>query len=205
MDDSYEIPADPISISEYTIKRSRFITFLGHTDGVTVARDFVRKIKSEHQQARHHCWAWVAGAPNDSQKLGFSDDGEPSGTAGKPMLSQLMGSHMGEITALVVRYYGGIQLGTGGLVKAYGGSVQRALKALPRKKKTPMQSFRLFCDYAQLSDIERFIQNFGGQHLKSQFGQGIWVDFALPKTQLVDFAKLLSNFSKDKLKLLPLT
>ncbi len=66
------------------------------------------------------------GPPDDSQQLGFSDDGEPAGTAGKPMLAQLMGSGVGEITAVVVRYYGGILLGTGGLVKAYGGGASGA-------------------------------------------------------------------------------
>lgn len=90
---------------------------LAHTDGVEAAKAFVESVKAEHPDARHHCVAWVAGAPNDSQQLGFSDDGEPAGTAGKPMLAQLMGSCVGEITAVVVRYYGGILLGTGGLVK----------------------------------------------------------------------------------------
>ena len=83
---------------------------LAHTEGVEAARAFVQQVKAEHPTARHHCWAYVAGRPDDSQQLGFSDDGEPSGTAGKPMLAQLMGSQVGEITAVVVRYYGGIML-----------------------------------------------------------------------------------------------
>lgn len=81
---------------------------LAHTDGVEAAKAFVESVRAEHPDARHHCVAWVAGAPDDSQQLGFSDDGEPAGTAGKPMLAQLMGSGVGEITAVVVRYYGGI-------------------------------------------------------------------------------------------------
>ena len=141
--DAYDIPAEAVSLSEETIKKSRFITLLAHTDGVAAARAFVQQVKHEHPTARHHCWAWVAGAPDDSQQLGFSDDGEPSGTAGKPMLAQLMGSGVGEITAVVVRYYGGIMLGTGGLVKAYGGGVQQGLKLLTRQRKVPMQHFNL--------------------------------------------------------------
>ncbi|MGV8209328.1 YigZ family protein, partial [Pseudomonas aeruginosa] len=90
---------------------------------------------------RHHCVAWGAGPPNDSQQLGFSDDGEPAGTAGKPMLAQLMGSGVGEITAVVVRYYGGILLGTGGLVKAYGGGVHQALAQLATQRKTPLTAY----------------------------------------------------------------
>ena len=100
MMDVYDIPAEPLSISEEIIKKSRFITMLAHTEGVEAARAFVQQVKAEHPTARHHCWAYVAGRPDDSQQLGFSDDGEPSGTAGKPMLAQLMGSQVGEITAV---------------------------------------------------------------------------------------------------------
>ena len=89
--DSWLIPAAPVTFVE-EIKKSRFITYLAHTDGVEAAKAFVESVRAEHPDARHHCVAWVAGPPNDSQQLGFSDDGEPAGTAGKPMLAQLMGS-----------------------------------------------------------------------------------------------------------------
>ncbi|NLU18017.1 MAG: IMPACT family protein, partial [Serratia liquefaciens] len=81
----YPIPASPISVSE-EIKKSRFITLLAPTSGVDAAKAFIQQVRDEHQAARHHCWAFVAGPPTDSQQLGFSDDGEPSGTAGKPIL-----------------------------------------------------------------------------------------------------------------------
>jgi uncharacterized YigZ family protein len=125
----YPVPAQSVEISE-EIKKSRFITLLQPTPGVEAAKAFIQQVKSQHPSARHHCWAFVAGAPSDSQQLGFSDDGEPAGTAGKPILGQLMGSGIGEITAVVVRYYGGIKLGTGGLVRAYGNGVQLALAQL---------------------------------------------------------------------------
>ena len=80
--DSWLIPAAPVSVVE-EIKKSRFITLLAHTDGVEAAKAFVESVKAEHPDARHHCVAWVAGAPNDSQQLGFSDDGEPAGAAGE--------------------------------------------------------------------------------------------------------------------------
>ena len=86
--DSWLIPAAPVSVVE-EIKKSRFITLLAHTDGVEAAKAFVESVRAEHPDARHHCVAWVAGAPNDSQQLGFSDDGEPAGTAGKPMLARV--------------------------------------------------------------------------------------------------------------------
>ena len=92
--ESWLIPAAPVTVVE-EIKKSRFITMLAHTDGVEAAKAFVESVRAEHPDARHHCVAWVAGAPDDSQQLGFSDDGEPAGTAGKPMLAQLMGSGVG--------------------------------------------------------------------------------------------------------------
>jgi len=201
--DAWEIPAESCSYSE-EIKKSRFITFLSHTDGVEAARAFVQRTKLEHPAARHHCWAWVAGAPDDSQQLGFSDDGEPSGTAGKPMLAQLMGNNIGEITAVVVRYYGGIQLGTGGLVKAYGGGVQQALRLLTRVIKVPMLNFQLICDYAQLGDLERMILRFDGQLLHSEFLQNITLTLALPHAQVAGFTQNLSDFSRGLLQLAPL-
>ncbi|WP_455851892.1 IMPACT family protein [Pantoea endophytica] len=203
--DAYDIPAEAVSLSEETIKKSRFITLLAHTDGVEAARAFVQQVKQEHPTARHHCWAWVAGAPDDSQQLGFSDDGEPSGTAGKPMLAQLMGSGVGEITAVVVRYYGGIMLGTGGLVKAYGGGVQQGLKQLARQRKVPMESFTLHCDYAQLSDIERLLQRFDGIIEESHYQDRIALRLALPHAQIDGFRQNLSDYSRGALTLIPLT
>ncbi|MCT2385203.1 IMPACT family protein [Erwinia pyrifoliae] len=201
--DAYDIPAEPWSFSE-EIKKSRFITLLAHTDGVDEARAFVQQIKQQHPAARHHCWAFVAGAPDDSQQLGFSDDGEPSGTAGKPILAQLMGSHIGEITAVVVRYYGGIMLGTGGLVKAYGGGVQQALRLLPRRVKVPMLTFSLICNYAQLSEIERLVARFDGQVLNSEFLENITLSLALPHARVAGFRQNLSDFSRGALQLVSL-
>ncbi|HBV90280.1 MAG TPA: IMPACT family protein [Pantoea sp.] len=203
--EAFDIPAVPLSSSEETIKKSRFITLLAHTEGAEAARAFVQQVKSEHPTAQHHCWAWVAGAPNDSQQLGFSDDGEPSGTAGKPMLAQLMGADIGEITAVVVRYYGGIMLGTGGLVKAYGGGVQQGLKLLPRQRKVPMKLFTLQCDYSQLSDIERLVQRFDGKVTDSQFQDRIALTLAVPYGQIDGFKQNLSDFSRGALSLIPLT
>ncbi|GAJ73425.1 LOW QUALITY PROTEIN: hypothetical protein JCM18904_4319 [Vibrio sp. JCM 18904] len=132
-DKPYLIPAEPAQFEE-EIKKSVFITYLAHTPSIEAAKAFVDQIKAKHADARHNCWGFVAGRPEDSMKWGFSDDGEPSGTAGKPILAQLSGSGGvgGEITAVVTRYSGGIKLGTGGLVKAYGGGggVQQALKLL---------------------------------------------------------------------------
>ncbi len=201
--DSWLIPAAPVTFAE-EIKKSRFITLLAHTDGVEAAKAFVESVRAEHPDARHHCVAWVAGPPDDSQKLGFSDDGEPAGTAGKPMLSQLMGSGVGEITAVVVRYYGGVLLGTGGLVKAYGGGVQQALNHLTTIRKTPLTEYTLLCDYAQLSGIESLLKLYQGLIVHSDYQAAVQLRVALPQASLPAFSAKLADFSRGSLQLRPI-
>src|SRR5690606_7146777 len=88
-------------------------------------------LRAEYPDATHNCWAFVAGPPGDTASIGMSDAGEPHGTAGRPMLDVLLHSDVGEVVAVVTRYFGGTKLGTGGLVRAYGGAVQHALAELP--------------------------------------------------------------------------
>ncbi len=198
----YPVPAQSIEISE-EIKKSRFITLLAPTAGVDAAKAFVQQVKSQHPAARHHCWAFVAGPPNDSQQLGFSDDGEPAGTAGKPILGQLMGSGIGEITAVVVRYYGGIKLGTGGLVRAYGNGVQLALAQLPIIEKVPQAEFLLQCDYAQISLVEMLLQQVGGSIVQSEYGAAVDLRLTLPALGAAEIAERLYNQSRGSLVLQP--
>lgn len=201
--DSWLIPAALVCVSE-EIKKSRFITLLAHTDGVDAAKKFVDDARAEHPDARHHCWAWVAGAPDDSQKLGFSDDGEPTGTAGKPILAQLMGCAVGEITAVVVRYYGGIRLGTGGLVRAYGGGVQQALHHLTTRRKVALVGYILRCDYALLAGVEALVKQFEGMIVKRDFQAIISLHVALPRSVAAAFSARLADMSRGTLHLLPL-
>ena len=194
--ESWLIPAAPVSVTE-EIKKSRFITLLAHTDGVEAAKAFVAAVRAEHPDARHHCVAWVAGAPDDSQQLGFSDEG----TAGKPMLAQLMGSGIGEITAVVVRYYGGVLLGTGGLVKAYGGGVHQALAALTTERKTPLIEYTLQCEYGQLAGVESLLAQFAGKIISSEYQAVVDLKVALPQAELAAFSTKLADFSRGSLQL----
>ncbi|MDC0727417.1 IMPACT family protein [Phytobacter diazotrophicus] len=198
--DSWLIPAAPVTFVE-EIKKSRFITYLAHTDGVEAAKAFVESVRAEHPDARHHCVAWVAGPPNDSQQLGFSDDGEPAGTAGKPMLAQLMGSGVGEMTAVVVRYYGGVLLGTGGLVKAYGGGVSQALAQLTTLRKTLLTEYTLQCEYGQLTGVETLLGQFSGKIVASEYEAFVRLRVALPQSELAAFSTKLADFSRGALQL----
>lgn len=189
------------TVFEEEIKKSRFITYLCHTEGLEQAKAFWVEIKALHPQARHHCWAAVAGNPHDSQQYGFSDDGEPSGTAGKPMLNYLLGSGLGEVSAVVVRYYGGILLGTGGLVKAYGNGVQQALAKLSTVRKVLRQTYRLQCEYDQFSSLQYRLNEWDIEIIEQQFSDKIDLILGINPTQLASIQRMLNERFGGSLKL----
>ncbi len=193
----YLIPAMPV-VFEEEIKKSLFITYLQHTPSIEAAKLFVDEIKNKHSDARHNCWAFVAGRPGDSLLWGCSDDGEPSGTAGKPMLAQLSGSNVGEITAVVTRYYGGIRLGTGGLVKAYGGGVQSALKLLQTVEKKITAKLELTLEYEFVALIQSLIKQFEATETESQYTHNIVLIIEIEARYVDDFTQSVINKSGAK-------
>jgi len=194
----YFIPAAPVQFEE-EIKKSHFITYLAHTPGIEAAKAFVEQIKTQHSDARHNCWAFVAGRPQDSLLWGFSDDGEPSGTAGKPILAQLSGSGVGEMTAVVTRYYGGIRLGTGGLVKAYGGGVQQALKLLQTIEKKITTKLNLTLDYGLVALAQSVMSQFDAVEVQSQYSESVHLVVELEFLNVDAFTQSLINKSGAKI------
>ena len=153
----YKYPAADVFHQE-EIKKSTFIVHIAHTPDLNSAKAFIKSIEEKYSDARHNCWAHVAGNPGGSHVYGFSDDGEPNGTAGKPMLNVLVGSGLGEITAVVTRYFGGIKLGTGGLVRAYGGSLNNALVKLQTVLKVPCVEITGSSEYSMQGAIEQLLK-----------------------------------------------
>ena len=188
----YRIPKSAVDFSE-EIKKSRFITYLQHTEGLEQAKAFWAEIKALHPNARHWCWATVAGNPNDSQQFGFSDDGEPSGTAGKPMLAALQGSGLGEISAVTVRYYGGILLGTGGLVRAYSGGVQQALKLLETDTKVNYTHYEVRCDYPQINGLQALCEHHTVLILEQDFQAQVRLRLAIRPDKFAFFQQALTE------------
>lgn len=120
-----------IHVAEIEIERSRFIAWIGHTPDVAGFDALLARARATHADASHHCSAFIAGPPGEQTAIGFSDDGEPGGTAGRPMFQVLEGSGLGQIGCVVTRYFGGTKLGTGGLARAYSQAVKKALETLP--------------------------------------------------------------------------
>ena len=121
------------------------------------------------------------------------------------MLSTLMGSNIGELCAVVVRYFGGTKLGPGGLQRAYGGSVKQALALLPTKLKIPMVRKTLACQYTQVNDVLYFLEKLGGEVLKQEYNENVQLTLALPEQKLNDFQQQLQTLSAGQLPLKPIT
>ncbi|WP_104028955.1 YigZ family protein [Vibrio jasicida] len=202
-DQPYLIPAAPAQFEE-EIKKSVFITYLAHTPNIEAAKAFVEQIKSKHSDARHNCWGFVAGRPEDSMKWGFSDDGEPSGTAGKPILAQLSGSGVGELTAVVTRYSGGIKLGTGGLVKAYGGGVQQALKLLQTIEKKITTKLRLELDYSFMPIAQSIMPQFGAVEVEAEYSDQVVLVLEIELREVSAFTQTIINKSGAKAIVTPI-
>lgn len=188
----YNIPAKKHR-AETLIKRSQFITTIAHVADANEANAFVATIKKEYPDASHNCWAYVAGKPGDTASIGMSDDGEPHGTAGKPMLNVLLHSDIGEIVAVVTRYFGGTKLGPGGLVKAYSGCVKNALENLTIIEKRHMSSMQLSFAYPHINAIKTLIKAYDGVLLKEDYQAEIHMDLEVPETKITDFKQAITD------------
>ncbi len=190
----YAIPADRARVEE-TIDRSRFVTTLGHAPSVEDARAFIATVSAEFADATHNCWAYVVGPPGDTSRVGMSDDGEPHGTAGHPMLNVLVHSDVGDVVAVVTRYYGGVKLGKGGLVRAYSGGVKHALDVLPMRELVATSIFDLELDYALLETVRRSFPDFEVGVLSETFGERVSVRIEIPDEHIESFTATMAGLT----------
>lgn len=201
-DVSYNIPdlrPGEVFRVEQMIKRSRFIASVGHTPGVEEAKAFIEQIKAEFEDARHNCWAYCAGAAGSTDRIGASDDGEPHGTAGRPMLTAVTHSGIGEVTVVVTRYFGGILLGTGGLVKAYQSSVKMALEAVPTRIRTKTKRIKFSVEHRFVNQVLRKIETANGRILEKNFDMDADFDVEIPEDLAETFAKELEELTRGAL------
>ena len=140
----------------YEIQKSRFITHVLHVTSEEEARAFVQQMKKKYFDARHNCSAWVLGERGDQQKS--NDDGEPGGTAGNPILENIKKKGLTDVAVVVTRYFGGIKLGAGGLIRAYGHSAGLGLEAAEIVVMTPLRRIRLTLEYDLLAPVEHWIR-----------------------------------------------
>lgn len=196
----YPTPAGRVRVQQ-TISRSRFITTVAAAETPEQARGLVAELRAEFPDATHHCFAYVAGPPASTAQIGMSDDGEPNGTAGRPMLSVLLGSGVGDIAAVVTRFFGGMKLGTGGLVRAYGGGVKAALALLPLQEKVRLQTLRLRGAYQWISALERLLPSYEAQIDERIFDADVTWRLTVPEDHVDTLVAALVELSGGQIQI----
>src|ERR1051325_2115963 len=167
MSKSYSIPLKEIR-REQVVVNSRFIATLAPVLSIDEARTFITRIRKEFAGASHNVPAYIIGGGNTVTEY-FSDDGEPSGTAGKPALAVLRGSRLGDVAVVVTRYFGGTLFGTGGLVKAYTESTQMVVNAVKRGRRVAVYVAMLAIPYNLLERLRLLVARQGGEALDEEF------------------------------------
>lgn len=182
----YPVPATRHR-AEHEVRRSRFIATIGYAPTVEDARAFIARVRDEFADATHNCWAYVVGPPGSTGQVGLSDDGEPHGTAGRPMLAALLHADVGDIVVVVTRYFGGTKLGKGGLVRAYTDAVQRALADLPRREHVHRVRLAVQIGYAAIDAFRRLLPAHEAEVLDETYGTAARYTLALPATAVDRF------------------
>lgn len=197
---SYERPVPGEIENEIEIKRSRFITLVDRVTCESEARGFIDAARERFPDARHHCSAYIYHVDEANPVERSSDDGEPSGTAGKPMLDVLKGSGMLDICAVVVRYFGGVKLGAGGLVHAYGGSVSEALELVERSTRALRELYTAEFSHAQAGRVEAELRNRGYEITDTAYGAAVTFTLAIEPGGREDLDATLAALSQGEVE-----
>ncbi|MFJ2821445.1 YigZ family protein [Streptomyces toxytricini] len=176
---------------ETEVNRSRFLCSLAPAATEQEAQDFVARIRREHPAATHNCYAYVIGADAAVQKAG--DDGEPGGTAGVPMLQMLMRRDIRYAVAVVTRYYGGVKLGAGGLIRAYGGAVGEALDELGTVTRRRYRLATVTVDHQRAGKTQNDLRSTGRTVVGLRYGAAVQIEVALPEADLPAFEAWLAD------------
>ena len=191
------MPSTLLGLCEYReeIRKSRFITLAAPITNARQAQDFI-ELHSD-LNAPHNCWAWKHGDQYRS-----SDDGEPGGTAGRPILSAIEAQDCDQVVVLVIRWYGGIQLGTGGLARAYGGGANKCLQGAEKLPLVSRVALYCSCSFGELALIKLRLADSGGLLVNETFtGNGVDLHLALAEEQIAPLQQQLADISRGRILL----
>ena len=185
--------------SEKIIEKSRFITYSAHAESEEEARAFIAKIRSKHSLATHVCFAFVADKTGNLQR--FSDDGEPQGTAGMPILEVLKNKKMFETVVAVVRYFGGVKLGAGGLVRAYSSSAAENLDGADIRSLEMCKEYQITVDYTGIDGVQKYLATNECELLSTDYGEKVGFLVAVKKSRAEEFEIALVDFMQGRVEL----
>ena len=188
--DSYRIPTKS-GASEYVDKRSRFLGLVRPVGSEDEARTIIAACKKQYHDARHICWCYLL---RDGTER-YSDDGEPQGTAGQPMLNVFQRENVENVVCIVTRYFGGILLGAGGLTRAYAKAAKDALDNAGKARMQPFSVLLLECPYPMFERIKLLIEGHEGRIESSDYGAAVTLTFLLPVQKTADFSAALTELS----------
>lgn len=198
----YPIPAATVRLEE-RIVNSRFIATIGHADTVEAAQAFIRAVREEFADASHNVYAYKVGY-GASITESTTDDGEPAGTAGRPVLAVLHGADVGDVAIVVTRYFGGTKLGTGGLVRAYGGMARAALEALPLAERVEKLSVMFTAPYNLYERVRQLIAAHHAEVEGEDFGAEVDFILTMPVDDVEPFTAALRELSAGRVEVAPL-
>lgn len=188
---SYQTLKNPVT-ARLEIKKSEFIAHAYPVSSREQAMFHVEQLREQYPDARHWCWAYIIGDPDNTTSAGFDDDGEPNGTAGRPILGVLQHKSIGNVIIVVVRYFGGIKLGAGGLTRAYAGSAQAAVDQMTLSPYIPTAKVQIVATFATEAQCRYVIEDLGGQVEDVAYSQQVMLTATLAQADIADLKERLA-------------
>jgi len=197
--DSFDVVAAEYRHESDPIKGSRFVATVSPAPTPAEAEAVVARVRAADPNATHHCWAYRTGRPCD--RFRFSDDGEPGGSAGRPILQQIEGHGLTDTVVVVTRWFGGTKLGIGGLIRAYGGCTARALDLAPKKTLLLTRRVAASFPYECLSAVQRVLAAHQLEPLEAEYGEAVAMTLEVPVCELEDFRRELRDRTAGRIQL----
>ncbi|MDY6929988.1 MAG: YigZ family protein [Pseudomonadota bacterium] len=191
---SYPIPESTLE-TRLEVKKSVFHACAGYAPDRDAAMNLLAECKGRYPDARHHCWAYVTGHPLSATSAAMSDDGEPAGTAGKPIFNVLQHKGVGDVMVVVSRYFGGVKLGSGGLVRAYSAATQQTMQQLPTVQQVQLTNCTLRCDFKHEQYLRLWTEQHHGHIRQCEYGAQVTMHLALPQQAVTQLDGLLASLN----------
>lgn len=180
----------------YEIKKSEFLAFAYPIDGREQLMFHVEQLRATYPDARHVCYGYIIGDPNNTTSAGFDDDGEPNGTAGRPILNVLQHKGIGNVLVVVVRYFGGIKLGAGGLTRAYATATQMVVDEMTLTTFVPKSLIKVATSFAHEAQIRYLVGQVGGEIVSADYGQNVVMSVQMDSEKVAVFGESLGVFGE---------